>query len=811
MQVLFRSIVRCARGLVVLLLSTVPLYTFAADTLTIGSSNNFPPVNMLDEQGRLQGFGRDLSSAVADAMGLRTRYQHSSRYSEVLQWLEQGRIDLIHDTAWTPQRAEFLDFSDPILEMPEVIFVRPERFDIVDLESLSGKKVACIDQHITHLYLKQFPYIDCFMADTPAEGIYHLVAGDVDAFIFPRQIILFYAHRLNVLDSVKEVGTPLRTLTWSMVVAKGNGELLELLNEGLRRVRASGDYDRIYHHWYGRIYDGGYSLQTIGFAVGGIGAGAFVLFLLLLVRNQRRFNRALQLSEYRLREAQRIASVGNWEWNIENNALHWSDEIYRIFGLKPQQFTATYDAFLARVHPCDRQRVVAAVNASVADGSPYDIDHRILLPDGQERVVREQGEVIFRDGRAVTMTGTVHDITRVKRVEQELTASEEKHRNLSERFVAVLNGIPDAIAEIDRQYTIRWVNDAARFLYGRDPEVITGNHCHHLIADSSEPCSECPVRQVFETSTPASQTKYLSGNRIWEINAVPANFHDSTFDTVIIVGRDVTERTHMQQEAMRAAHLSLMGQLSAGVAHEINNPNNFIMLNTSVLQDIWGDISMLLERMHAHQPLHAGGFTFDELRDEIPQMLSRIHRGSQRIKVIVDHLKEFSSQEKATLRDDVEINQVIRDGLTMMANEIRKHGEQFRLELTDQLPLLRGRGPRLEQVIINLVMNALEATHGMQEEVIVASRFNADTSMVEVTVSDTGCGIEPDTLKHLFEPFFTTKYAAGGTGLGLAICQSIIEEHMGSIRVDSSPGIGTTFTVSLPVSRKAKGVSSEKH
>lgn len=151
MQVLFRSIVRCARGLVVLLLSTVPLYTSAADTLTIGSSNNFPPVNMLDEQGRLQGFGRDLSSAVADAMGLRTRYQHSSRYSEVLQWLEQGRIDLIHDTAWTPQRAEFLDFSDPILEMPEVIFVRPERFDIVDLESLSGKKVACIDQHITQV------------------------------------------------------------------------------------------------------------------------------------------------------------------------------------------------------------------------------------------------------------------------------------------------------------------------------------------------------------------------------------------------------------------------------------------------------------------------------------------------------------------------------------------------------------------------------------------------------------------------------------------------------------------------------------
>ncbi len=132
-----------------------------------------------------------------------------------------------------------------------------------------------------------------------------------------------------------------------------------------------------------------------------------------------------------LAEAQRIAHIGNWDWDIVNNQLFWSDEIYRIFGLTPQEFGATYEAFLRSVHPEDRDQVREAVDRALQKKEPYSIDHRVVLPDGSERIVHEQAEVAFEDGRAVRMMGTVQDITERNAVEQELRASQEDLKLLS--------------------------------------------------------------------------------------------------------------------------------------------------------------------------------------------------------------------------------------------------------------------------------------------------------------------------------------------------------------------------------------------
>jgi len=151
----------------------------------IASSDNFPPVNMLDKDGNLTGFGRDLSTAVIKAMGGKTNYIHSPVWTEVLDDLNSSRADFIHDTAYSKERDIFLDFSDPILEMKEVIVVRSEQYNITGFESLKGKTVACINKHITHLYLMQFPEIRCHIVKTPAEGLYSLISGAVDAFVYP--------------------------------------------------------------------------------------------------------------------------------------------------------------------------------------------------------------------------------------------------------------------------------------------------------------------------------------------------------------------------------------------------------------------------------------------------------------------------------------------------------------------------------------------------------------------------------------------------------------------------------------------------
>ncbi len=227
------------------------------------SSNNFPPVNVLDKDGNLTGFGRDLSDAVIKAIGGKITHIHSARWDEVLEWLDTGKADFIHDTGYTKDRDEFLDFSDPILEMPEVIFVRPDQYDITSVDSLKGKTVACVKNHITHLYLQTFPEINCYVVNTPVEGLYELVTGKVDAFVYPKQIILYLAQSLRLRDKIKITGSPMRTLTWSMVVKEGNKNLLQLLNEGIAKVRQTGEYERIYDKWWGRKLLAGYSKREL--------------------------------------------------------------------------------------------------------------------------------------------------------------------------------------------------------------------------------------------------------------------------------------------------------------------------------------------------------------------------------------------------------------------------------------------------------------------------------------------------------------------------------------------------------------------
>jgi PAS domain S-box-containing protein len=158
--------------------------------------------------------------------------------------------------------------------------------------------------------------------------------------------------------------------------------------------------------------------------------------LLAEIEERKATVRALRKVRDSLSEAQRIAHLGNWDWDIVNDRLYWSDEIYRIFGLKPQEFGATYEAFLRSVHPDNREEVQQAVDRALREGEPYSIDHRIVLPDRSERMVHEQGEVTFdEDGKPVRMMGTVQDVTERREAEEELRASQEELRHLSAQLL----------------------------------------------------------------------------------------------------------------------------------------------------------------------------------------------------------------------------------------------------------------------------------------------------------------------------------------------------------------------------------------
>ena len=395
--------------------------------VTVSSSNNFPPINNLNDKGELMGFGRDLSDAVLRAMGVEIKRLHSPIWNQVLEWLDSGKADIIHDTGFTVEREGYLDFSTPIIKMAEVIFVQPQQLDIHDIHSLSGKVVACVRNHISHIYLMNFPEIECKIVETPREGLHALVAGEVDAYIYPRQIVEYYAQKLRLSDKIKIAGKPLRTLAWSMTVKKGNKELLELVNQGIEKVRGSNEYDDIYDKWFGYSLLSGYTsfeakvifLVTILFSL-------MVVSLLMLVFNNykiRIINKVVVDSEQRLKETERIGHIGSWEQDMTTNHLVWSDEVFRIFEIDKEQFKASYEGFIAAVHPDDRDLVNRAYMDALEKREPYEIKHRLLMPDGRIKWVLKRGTIEQSEsGNPVLSKGMVQDIT------SEVASSSQLHK-----------------------------------------------------------------------------------------------------------------------------------------------------------------------------------------------------------------------------------------------------------------------------------------------------------------------------------------------------------------------------------------------
>jgi len=264
--------------------------------------------------------------------------------------------------------------------------------------------------------------------------------------------------------------------------------------------------------------------------------------------------RTLDENRKSLARAQQIAHVGNWEWDITRGDLSWSDEIYRIFGLQPQEFEATYEAFLNAIHPDDREAVQEAVNLALEQHQPYRIEHRILHPDGSLRQVLERGEVIFNDtGEPLHMTGTVMDITERTKIEERLKKSEEQMRTL-------LMSTGEAIYGIDLQGKCTFANDACvRVLGYSDTSELLGRNmhelAHHSHTDGSHyPNDECHIYQAFRMG----QGTQISDEVFWRSNgeSFPVEYHsepivqDGKLSGAVVSFSDITERKKAEQRLL---------------------------------------------------------------------------------------------------------------------------------------------------------------------------------------------------------------------------------------------------------------------
>ena len=393
------------------------------------------------------------------------------------------------------------------------------------------------------------------------------------------------------------------------------------------------------------------------------------------------------------------------------------------------------------------------------------------------------------------------------RIEEALRESEEKYRT-------ILNSIQEGYYEVDLSGNMMFCNDSlcAIIGYSRD-ELIGMNNRQYMPMEAFKRVYETFLRVYrtgeatkafdWEVVTKDGSKKIVEASvtLIRDVKGAPAGFRGVVRDITDRKRAEEQARVH-QQQLMQASKMAALGVLVSGVAHEINNPNNFIMLNAPILREAWESALPVLDEYYKENgDFLMGGMMYSEMREQMPKLLSGVSQGAERIKQIVANLKSYVRGDGGDLSPAVDVNSVIRSSLSLISNVIKNATDHFTVKYEADLPPVRGSFQRLEQVIINLIQNACQALPNRKKGLFVTTDRAGDGAGVVITIHDEGSGIRPEDLPRIREPLFTTRQDAGGIGLGLSISSKIIEEHRGRLEFASEPGKGTTVTVTLPADR----------
>ena len=424
--------------------------------------------------------------------------------------------------------------------------------------------------------------------------------------------------------------------------------------------------------------------------------------------------------------------------------------------------------------------------------------------DGSILIMNVSISEVRLDGQHPELLLIMRDITRRKEIEQALSESETRFREIFHQSEdAILFFKPGGSAVLDANAKAERIFGYKKdLLLERGVELICGpKECAALTLAIDGIAQGQGLQQDFlcRRADGAEIVVSMRG-KIMLLQGVPVTY--CTF-------RDVTERVRVEERTreiqaklIQANKMTSLGLLVSGVAHEINNPNNFIMANTELLARISRDSLKLLKEYSLEQrengEFYIAGIPFPELEGHWMRLLDGILDGSRRVNDIVNNLKGFARQERDQVRREVDVNMVARSAVTLMQHELIRFTDNFHLELSDRLPPVIGHSQQLGQVIINLLMNACQALPGKQGGVWLATRFHPERGEVVITVRDEGCGMSREVGQKIMEQFFTTKLDRGGTGLGLSISESIVKEHGGRLEFTSEPGCGTTFMARIP-------------
>jgi len=533
--------------------------------------------------------------------------------------------------------------------------------------------------------------------------------------------------------------------------------------------------------------------------------------------------RDLRESERRLEEAQRIAHVGYWERDLATDLSTWSSETARTFGFPPEPLVVSFREIQERLHPADRDRQAATVAEAVQTGRPYVLEYRVIRPGGEVRFVHSRGNVLRDEsGQPRRLFGTVQDITERKLAEHRLVAQHTVTQilaaapSLEEATPKILRAVCESLVwdvgvlwRVDREAGVLrcmeiWHNraiDVSEFeTTSRERAFPPGVGLPGHVWSTREPVylPDVVPDPNFPRAPVAARANLHAGFGVPillgdEVLGVMEFFSKdirppdrNLLDMMSIIGSQLgqfIERkraedalAHARAELAHVARVATLGEMSASIAHELNQPLAAVVNNAAACLN-WLDAR-----------------NFDEAREAAEIAIVDAHRAAD----IIARVRALTKKDPPR-KDTVDVNATIVEAIALVRSEMHDHGVSVRSELGNGLPSVLGDRIQLQQVLLNLMMNAIEAMSGNRyaPRKIWITSTAADADAVTITVADSGPGVSPAIRQRLFDAFHTTK--PHGMGMGLAISRSIVEAHGGRLWASANEPSGAVFQFTLPI------------